>query len=140
MRPLSRVAATALLSIAALVAAGRAGAQEADYLACVKVTDVRGLPAGATPVGISEFYGDSVSECEVKKAKMVSLCFKSVNSEANGGNDPRAGEAAADGYGCYKVRCRVGKHDGSVNANDNFGAGFVNVKKLLTLCTPVDLP
>jgi hypothetical protein len=140
MRTISRIAATALLAIPALVAAERAGAQEADHLACVKVKDIRGLPAGATPVGITEFYGDPVSECEVKKAKMVSLCFKSVNTEANGGNDPRAGESAAEAYGCYKVRCRVGKQDGSVNANDHFGAGFVNVKKLLTICTPVDLP
>ena len=140
MRTITRIAAAALVAIAALVAAERAGAQEADYLACVKVADVRGLPAGATAVDVSEFYGDSVSECEVKKATMVSLCFKSVNTEANGGNDPRAGEAAADAYGCYKVRCRVGKHDGNVNADDNFGVGHVTVKKILTICTPVDLP
>jgi hypothetical protein len=141
MRPLRPIAAAALAILAAVLPAGWAAAQEADHLACVKVKDDKNaVPDGPVPVAISDIYGDAFSECEVKKVKMVSLCFKVVNTAANGGNDPRAGESAADAYACYKVRCKTGQPDGSINANDNFATRFVTSQKLLTFCAPVDLP
>ena len=55
------------------------------------------------------------------------------------GDDPRGGVAAADAYGCYKVKC-AGTADGSINVNDQFATRLVARQKLTTICTPVDLP
>jgi hypothetical protein len=134
------LAAAAVL--AAAVFAAPSAAQEADHLACIKVKDLGTMPPDAPiPVAISDILGDAFGECAIKKAKMVSLCTPVVNTAVNGGNDPRAGASAADAYGCYKVKCKVGKPDGTAAADDAVaGNRLVGGTKLLTLCVPVDLP
>ena len=124
----------ALLAAAALSAP--AAAQQTDHLACIKVKDPNPV-AGPVPVTISELISDSVSDCVIKKVRMTSLC---VRVAKDGGDDPHAGQAAAEAYGCYKVKCGTGKADGSLGTDDQFGVRTVVRKGLLTLCTPVELP
>jgi hypothetical protein len=125
--------AFALLLVAGLSA--RAGVPETDHLACLKVQDTPPVD-GSIPVAISDILEDSFTECRVKKAKLVSLCIRVAKDDDD---DPRAGQSAAEGYGCYKVKCAE-KPDGSVNVDDQFGSRLVTRKALLTLCTPVEMP
>src|SRR5262245_34996721 len=114
--------------------AGQAIAQQSDHLACMKVKDTGA--EGPLPIAISNVLEDAFSDCVIKKVRLASLC---VPIAKNGGDDPRAGASAADGYGCYKVKCE-GTADGSVNVNDQFATRLVLRQKLTTICTPVDLP
>src|SRR5262245_9336789 len=114
--------------------AGEAMAQQADHLACMKVKDSGA--DGPVPIAISDVLEDEFSDCVISSVRLVSLC---VPIAKNGGDDPRAGAAAADAYGCYKVKCD-GTADGSVNVNDQFATRSVIRQKLTTICTPVDLP
>jgi len=122
----------ALLAAVPLPAAGGA---ETDHLACLKVQDLAPMD-GPVPFMISSILSDSLSDCRIKKVKMTSLC---VRVAKDAGDDPRAGQSAAEAYGCYKVKCAE-KPDGAVSADDHFGVRHVRRGKLLTLCTPVELP
>lgn len=72
----------------------------------------------------------------MKKAKLTSLC---VRVAKDAGDDPRAGQSAAEAYGCYKVKC-ADQPDGSLGVDDQFGTRVVSRGKLLTLCAPAELP
>ena len=128
------IASLALLSLLGL--ADPAAAQESDHLACVAVKDP-GASDEPLPVAISEIIDDEFSDCVIKKARMSTLC---VRVAKNGGNDPLAGEAAAEAYACYKIKCGEGASDGSISVEDQFDSRLVERKGLRTLCTPVDLP
>lgn len=134
---------TRLLVIASLAIlwtlgfAGTAAAQETDHLACVSVKDNKdAVPDGPVPVAISDILDDEFSDCVVKKIKMSTL---SVRIAKDGGDDPIAGQAAAEAYGCYKIKCGDGASDGSLNVEDQFATRVVQRKKLRTICTPVEL-
>lgn len=95
------------------------------------------MPQGPVPVAISEIIDDDFSDCVIKKVKMTTLCVRVIK---NGGDDPRAGQSAAEACGCYKVKCE-GVSDGSVSVDDQFATRSVQRKgPLKTLCTPVELP
>src|SRR5262245_20575390 len=114
--------------------AGPAAAQQTDHLACVSVKDP-GVES-PIPVAISDILEDEFSDCVIKKVRMSTLC---VRVAKDAGDDPRAGQSAAEAYGCYKVKCE-GVTDGSISVDDQFGTRRVLRRKLTTLCTPVELP
>jgi len=122
----------ALLAAVPLPAAGGA---ETDHLACLKVQDLAPMD-GPVPFMISSILSDSLSDCRIKKVKMTSLC---VRVAKDAGDDPRAGQSAAEAYGCYKVKC-ADQPDGSLGVDDQFGTRVVSRGKLLTLCAPAELP
>lgn len=127
------IAFFALLSL--LGRADAAFAQQTDHLACVAVKDPGA--EGPAPVAISEVIGDAFSDCVVKTVRLTSLC---VRVAKDGGDDPIAGQSAAEAYGCYKIKCD-GAADGSVGVTDQFGNRLVEVRGgIRTLCTPVELP
>jgi hypothetical protein len=111
-----------------------AGGAETDHLACMKVKDVP-QTEGPVPFMTSEVISDSLADCRIKKVKLASLCVRVVK---DAGDDPRGGQAAAEAYGCYKVKC-ADNPDGSLGIDDQFGNRSVLRGKLLTLCTPVEL-
>jgi len=126
-----------LLSL--FVLAGAAAA-ESDHLACVSVKDntqaiKEAVPSGKIPVEISNVVEDSFADCEVK-VKLTSVC---IRVEKNNGDDDRGDQAGAEAYGCYKIKCREGQADGSMFIDDQFVARSVERKKLVQLCTPIEL-
>lgn len=114
--------------------AGPAAAQESDHLACMKVKDPGA--EGPLPVAISDVLEDEFSDCVIKQVRLTSLC---VRVAKDGADDPIAGQAAAEAYGCYKLKC-VGSADGSLSLTDQFATRSVERQKLTMICTPVDLP
>jgi hypothetical protein len=130
----------ALALFGAMLLAAPSSAQESDHLACLKVKDPGGTSTDPIPVTLTEIIDDTLADCVVKKAKLVSLCVRVANTAANGGNDPRAAQSAAEAYGCYKVKCGEGKPDGSISVDDALGNRLVTRTKLLSLCVPVEVP
>lgn len=122
------------LLVSALVLAGAAAA-ESDHLACISVKDNKdAVPSDSVPVDLSNVVEDALGDCEVK-VKLTSVC---VPVEKDGGDDPRGGTIAAAGYACYKIKCRDGQTDGSLNVDDQFASRLVTRKKLVQICAPID--
>src|SRR5687768_15846393 len=120
---MTRTLASASLALSSLLALPvAAAAQETDHLACIAVKDnPDAVPEGPLPVAISDVLEDEFSDCAIKKVRMSTLCIRVAK---DGGDDPLAGEASAEAYGCYKVKCE-GTSDGSLNLEDQFATRTV---------------
>src|SRR5262245_20581206 len=66
---------------------------EQDHLKAYKIKDLNLVPAPASPVTVDNQFGSE--SCELKKPQ-----FFLVQSEKNGGDDPRGGPAGD--FVCYK--------------------------------------
>lgn len=103
------------------------GLAEEDHLKGYKVKDLNKVP-GAAGVTVTNQFGNET--CDLKKPQ-----FFLVQSEKNGGNDPRGGPAGD--FVCYKAKC-TGPLPPVTEADGQFGLHNLETKKAKLVCLPVD--
>jgi hypothetical protein len=106
---------------------GRATAEE-DHLKGYKIKDLNRVLPAANPYALANAFGND--SCELK----VPLFFL-VQSEKNGGDDPRGGPAGD--FVCYKAKCSSFLPP-VAQADSQFGVHQLESKKAKLVCLPVE--
>jgi hypothetical protein len=103
---------------------------EEDHLKGYKIKDANSVAAAPNPVTLTNQFG--AEDCELGKPQ-----FFLVQSEKNGGDDPRGGPAGD--FVCYKAKC-TGAVPPLTEADSQFGLHSLETKKAKLVCLPVDPP
>lgn len=124
----SKGLASIMLIAATVIAGVDPASAEEDHLEGYKIKDLNRIVPPANPYVVSNQFG--IESCELKRP-----LFFMVQSEKNGGDDPRGG--ATGELVCYKAKC-TGSVPPLVNAESQFGVHQLESKKAKLVCLPVD--